>query len=92
MSARIVVVITYNILFVSPSSYYSVGVICMSGKLLIKKKGTLRGEDGYKIFSIRVKDTTVAALDKLANASNRSRNELINIMLEHSIQNTQIED
>ena len=50
----------------------------MKEKLIINKK-SLKGEDGYKTFSIRIKDITVDNLDNLAKATNRSRNELINI-------------
>ena len=62
----------------------------MKEKLIINKK-SLKGEDGYKTFSIRIKDETVAKLDKLANETNRSRNELINIILSHGIKNIEIE-
>lgn len=57
----------------------------MNDKLIIKKK--LKGEDGYKIFSIRIRDETVADLEKLSGETNRSRNELINILLDYAIQN-----
>jgi metal-responsive CopG/Arc/MetJ family transcriptional regulator len=55
-------------------------------KLEISKKA-LKGEDGYKTFSVRVKEETVAALDTISNQSNRSRNELINIILEYGVNN-----
>ena len=38
----------------------------MKEKLIINKK-SLKGEDGYKTFSIRIKEETVANLDKLAD-------------------------
>jgi predicted DNA-binding protein len=56
----------------------------------IFKKDSTRGEDGYKTFSIRVKDETAAGLDTLATESNRSRNELINIILEHALNNIKV--
>lgn len=62
----------------------------MNKKLVIKKK-SLTGEDGYKIFSIRIKDETVARLDALSKATNRSRNELINLLLEFGIENSEVE-
>lgn len=62
----------------------------MSGKLIINKKG-LKGEDGYKTFSIRIKDETVDKLNKLSEETNRSRNELINILLEYAIDNSSVE-
>ncbi len=61
----------------------------MKEKLIINKK-TLKGEDGYKTFSIRIKDETVANLDKLAEETNRSRNELINILLDYAIKNSEV--
>jgi predicted transcriptional regulator len=63
----------------------------MSNKAIkIYKKDSARGEDGYKTFSIRVKEETVTALDELATRSNRSRNELINIILEHAVHNIEV--
>ena len=61
----------------------------MKEKLIINKK-SLKGEDGYKTFSIRIKEETVANLDKLAAETNRSRNELINILLDYAISNSEV--
>ena len=61
-------------------------------KLKITKKDGLKGEDGHKVFSVRLKDETVASLDEMAEKTNRSRNELINMLLEFSIENSEIED
>ncbi len=61
----------------------------MKEKLIIPKKD-LKGEDGYKTFSIRIKETTVDELDKLAADTNRSRNELINILLDYAIQSCEV--
>lgn len=61
----------------------------MKEKLVISKK-SLKGEDGYKTFSIRIKDETVNNLDKLSEESNRSRNELINLLLDYAIKNCEI--
>lgn len=58
-----------------------------------KEKGRKpRGEDGYKYTSVRLKEETIAALDKIAADSNRSRNEIITILLETGIKNTKIID
>jgi len=61
----------------------------MNDKLVIRKK-SLRGEDGYKTFSIRIKDDIVVSLDSLSQNTNRSRNELINILLEYAIKNCEV--
>lgn len=62
----------------------------MEDKLIINKK-SLKGEDGYKTFSIRIKDETVLKLNKLSEETNRSRNELINILLDYAIDNSKVE-
>ena len=58
-------------------------------KLIINKK-SLKGEDGYKTFSIRIKDETVENLDQLSQKTNRSRNELIGILIEYAIDNCEV--
>lgn len=54
--------------------------------LVIKRKH----DDGNRVISVRVREDVLAELDKLANASNRSRNEIINLILEHGIKNIEI--
>lgn len=58
-----------------------------SEPLKIKK----RGEDGTRIITVRLREETLAALDKIAAESNYSRNELINIILAHGVKNIEIE-
>lgn len=62
----------------------------MDEKLVINKKG-IKGEDGHKTFSVRLRDETVAALDDLSEQTNRSRNELINILLDFAIENCEVQ-
>ncbi len=62
----------------------------MEGKIQISRKDKIKGEDGYKIFSIRIKEETVGKLDEIAALSNRSRNELINMFLDYGVKNFQI--
>lgn len=61
----------------------------MKDKLIINKK-SLKGEDGYKTFSIRIKEETVNRLDNLSAETNRSRNELINILIDYAIDNCEV--
>lgn len=61
----------------------------MKEKLIINKK-SLKGEDGYRTFSIRIKEETVSELEKLSSQTNRSRNELINILLDYAINNCEV--
>jgi len=55
--------------------------------LIIKK----RGEDGNRVISVRIREDTLAAIDRLAAESNYSRNELINIILAHGVENIEIQ-
>ena len=61
----------------------------MEDKLIINKRN-LKGEDGYKTFSVRVKEDTVLKLNKLSEETNRSRNELINILLDYALDNCKV--
>jgi len=63
-----------------------------SKKIIISKKSNLKGDDGYKTFSVRIKDGTVKKLDKISKETNRSRNELISIFLEFAADNCEISD
>ena len=58
-------------------------------KLIITKR--LKGEDGHKVFSIRIKDEIVERLDDLATKTSRSRNDLINLLLDYAMDNCEIE-
>ncbi len=59
-------------------------------KLIITKK--VKGEDGHKTFSIRIKDETVERLDDIAAETNRSRNDLINMLLDFAMDYCEIHD
>ena len=61
----------------------------MEEKLIINKK-SLKGEDGYKTFSVRLKEETVNRLNALSEETNRSRNELINILIDYAIENSEV--
>lgn len=50
-----------------------------------------RSDDGNRIISVRIREDILADLDRLASETNRSRNELINTILEHGIKNVEIE-
>lgn len=67
-------------------------VIFLAKKLQISKRSAIKGDDGYKTFSIRIKDETVERLDKIADETNRSRNDIIGLMLDFGINNCEITD
>ncbi len=59
-------------------------------KLIITKKP--KGEDGHKVFSIRIKDETIERLDDIAKQTNRSRNDLINMLLDFAMDYCEVHD
>lgn len=50
-----------------------------------------KGDDGYKVISVRIKESTLKKIDDLSVQTNRSRNELINILLENSVDDVEID-
>jgi predicted DNA-binding protein len=50
-----------------------------------------RYEDGNRVISIRIREELLAKLDQLSSDSNRSRNEIINLILEHGVNHIEIE-
>lgn len=64
----------------------------MAEEIKIKKKTAKRGDDGYKIVSVRMKDELIERLDSLSGATNRSRNELINLLLTAAVDIVKIEE
>lgn len=64
----------------------------MSDVINIKKKVQRRGEDGTKVISVRLKDELVDALDALSAESNRSRNELIGLLLADAVKRVKISE
>lgn len=55
--------------------------------LKIKK----RGDDGNRVITIRIGEDLLNQLDSIAKEANVSRNELINIILEHGAKIIEIE-
>lgn len=55
--------------------------------LLIKP----RGEDGYRVFSVRIKAQTLEGIEKIAGRTGRSRNELIGLMLDYALPRIRVE-
>ena len=57
-----------------------------------KLKITRKTNDEYKTFSIRIKTELVDQIDAITNKTNRSRNELIETLLNFAVKNIEIED
>ena len=64
----------------------------MAKEIKITKKAARRGDDGYKIVSVRMRDEMIARLDALSSETNRSCNELINLLLDAALDIVQIEN
>ena len=58
----------------------------MNREIQISKKPNKKGDDGHKIVSVRMRDETIARLDEISEKTNRSRNEIINMLLEAAIE------
>ena len=59
-------------------------------KLIIHPKRP-KGDDGYKTFSVRIREDVVQCIDEISAQTGRSRNELIGILLEYAIGHCVIE-
>lgn len=59
---------------------------------LVLRPKRVRGEDGYRTFSVRVKEDTVAKLDAIASRTGHSLNELIGIFLEYAAEHCRVEE
>lgn len=64
----------------------------MADVIKITKKGVRRGDDGCKVVSVRMKDELIERLDDLSTKTNRSRNELVNLLLNAAIDIVKIEE
>ena len=56
--------------------------------LKIKK----RGDDGTRLITVRIREDTLTEIDRISAETNRSRNELINLILSHGTKNIVIEE
>ena len=50
-----------------------------------------RGEDGYRVITVRIHETTLRHLDEIAAEAHYSRNELTNLILRHGVETIEIE-
>ena len=64
----------------------------MGNDELIVKTKRPKGEDGYKVFSIRIKEETVSKIDAISVQTGRSRNELIGKFLEYAVDRCKVEE
>lgn len=63
----------------------------MTGDALIVTVKRPKGEDGYKTFSVRLKERMVNRMDEISKETGRSRNELIGLFLEYALDHYMLE-
>ena len=64
------------------------GVFSLNNEpIKIKKKA----DDGYRVISLRIRQDILTELDRLASITNRSRNDIVQTILEHGIKHIEIE-
>ena len=64
----------------------------MKDKFIITKKSKLKGDDGFRTFSVRINNTTVERLEVIAAKTGRSRNEVISTLLQMALDNIEIKE
>ena len=64
----------------------------MEKEIKITQKAARRGDDGYKVVSVRMREEMIARLDDLSARTNRSRNELINLLLDAAMDIVKVEE
>ncbi|MGI6072363.1 MAG: hypothetical protein ACOX75_05055 [Lachnospiraceae bacterium] len=62
-----------------------------TGGIKISRKTIKKGEGGYSTITVRMTDKLLLQLNEISDESNRSRNEIINMLLESAIKITTIE-
>lgn len=63
----------------------------MNNDNLIIRPKRPKGEDGYKVFSVRVKEEMVSQIEDMSFKTGRSRNEIICLLLEYAMGRCTIE-
>lgn len=58
----------------------------MGRNMLVVTMKHPKGEDGYRTFSVRLRESTVSQMDDISRKTGRSRNELIGLFLEYALE------
>ncbi len=58
----------------------------MKKELVIETKPP-KGDDGHRVFSIRIREELCGRLEALSAQTGRSRNELIGLLLDYALDN-----
>lgn len=60
--------------------------------ITLKTKPAAKGYDGHRTISVRMTESLFVELESLAGRTNRSRNELINLLLAEAVRRVKVED
>ncbi len=63
----------------------------MENENLVIRPRKPKGEDGYKVFSVRIKEDVVSKIDEISAQTGHSRNELISTFIEYALNRCVIE-
>ncbi len=64
----------------------------MSKEKLVIHPKRAKGEDGYRTFSIRIKEDLVERINDISTQTGRSRNELIGKFLEYALEHCTVSE
>lgn len=64
----------------------------MKNEQLIIRPKHPKGEDGYRVFSIRIREEIVRKIDGISAKTGHSRNELIGMFLQFALDRCVIEE
>ena len=64
----------------------------MDQEMLLIYPKRAKGDDGYKTFSIRIREETVEKINDISARTGHSRNELIGKFLEYALEHCAVSD
>mgnify|MGYP001047043110 CR=1 FL=1 len=64
----------------------------MGNDMLILTTKHPKGQDGYKTFSVRLRESMVKKIEDVSRDTGRSRNELIGLFLEYALEHYTLEE
>ena len=66
-------------------------VVTMANNITIVSKDKKKAGSEYKIVSVRMRESLLDQLDAISAQTNRSRNEIINLLLESAVDMVEVQ-
>lgn len=66
-------------------------VVTMANNITIVSKDKQKAGSEYKIVSVRMRESLLDQLDAISAQTNRSRNEIINLLLESAVDMVEVQ-